>query len=423
MTISTQTPLEALFSVKLGHPVRAGEVVQVPVDVIMAHDATLALLIESFERLNCTIDNPARVMVTCDHFCPPARIDWADLQRTVIDFSTRHNLDLRMYQGICHQLLLEDPRVLPGSILVGADSHTTLAGAVGAFATGLGATDILGCLATGQTWFRIPESVRITITGRRQPWVMGRDIALHLLGHFGEDGASYRALDIVDRTDDGLPIESRAAITCMATEMGAKAALFMPDAVTAAFLRERQSDAVIMPEWPTDAAYLKTFAIDAGAIDSLIACPHSPANISDVRDVAGTPVQQVYIGSCAGGRLEDFAIAAHMLRGRTVAPGMKAIAVPSSVAVMQSAMHHGYLQTMLEAGVCISNPSCGACGGIDKGVLGAGETAVMTSTRNFQGRLGPRDSAVYLASTAVCAATALIGRITHPAEVWREEGA
>jgi len=406
---------------KAGRPVRAGEVVTLPVDVIMAHDATLALLIDEFTRLGCAVRDPDRVMVTCDHFAPPARIDWADLQRAVIDFSQRRGLDLRLYQGICHQLLLEDRRVTPGTLLVGADSHTTLAGAVGAVATGLGATDILACLATGETWFRVPESIGVTLTGAPKPWVMGRDAALYLLGHFGEAGAGYRALELRDRTANGLTMDSRAAICCMATEMGAKAALFVPDAVTAAFLRARDGAPWTFPDEDA-AACAETLTIALDALDSLIACPHSPANIAGVREVEGTPLHQVYIGSCAGGRLEDFAMAAAIVAGRTVAPGLKVIAVPSSVTVMREAMRRGYIHTLLDAGVCVSNPSCGACGGIDKGVLGSGETALMTSTRNFQGRLGPRDSAVYLASTAVCAASALTGRITHPADVWWEEG-
>jgi 3-isopropylmalate/(R)-2-methylmalate dehydratase large subunit len=424
MAICTQTLLEAQFSARLGRPVRAGEVVQSTVDVIMAHDATAALFIKEFAELGCTVHGPERVMVTCDHFSPPARIDWAGLQRSVIDFALQHQLDLRMNQGICHQLLLEDPRVMPGSIVVGADSHTVAAGAVGSFATGLGATDILGCLATGETWFRIPESIRITFTGARRPWVMGRDLALHLLGGFGEAGASYRVLELWDHTDDGLPMDSRAAISCMATEMGAKAAMFVPDAVTADYIHRRNGLETpppwVLPDTRTaPGVYESLLVVDAGSVDSLVASPHSPANVAPVGDTP-VEVQQVYIGSCASGRIEDLAAAAAILRGRTVARGLKVIAVPSSVSVMQEAIRRGYLQTLLDAGVCVSNPSCGACGGLDKGILAPGETALMTSTRNFQGRLGPRDSFVYLASAATCAASAITGVITHPAVFWPE---
>jgi 3-isopropylmalate/(R)-2-methylmalate dehydratase large subunit len=421
MTICTQPLLESLFSARLGHPVRAGEVVQTPVDLVMAHDATLSLLIEDFERLGQTIRFPERFMVTCDHFAPPARIDWANLQREVLAFVRRHDVpDLRMYQGICHQLLLEDPRLLPGTVTVGADSHTLLAGAVGGFATGLGATDILAVLATGETWFQVPASVQIRLTGRRKPWVMGRDVAFHLLGHFGEDGAGYRALELWDDTDDGLSMDARAAITCMSTEMGAKAALFAPDATTRAFLtaRDGRVPEMPLPPRPSDTVYIDAMTIDVGALDSLVACPFSPANVHPVREVEPVPLDEVYIGSCAGGRLEDLALAARMLAGRQVARGLKVIAVPSSVSIMQAAMAAGYLQTLLDAGVCVSNPSCGACGGIDKGVLAAGDRALMTSTRNFRGRLGPRDSEVYLASTATAAASALTGRLTAPEEVW-----
>ncbi len=421
MTMHSQTLLESLFSRKLGRPVQTGEVIQTPVDLVMAHDATFALLLDDFDRLDCAVWDRDRLLIACDHFTPPARIDWANLQKSVLEFARRHRVpDVRMYQGICHQLLLEDARVQPETILVGADSHTTLAGAVGCFATGLGATDILGCLATGETWFKVPQSIRVTVTGRRRPWVMGRDVALRLLEILGEDGASYQALELHDRTDDGLPMDSRAAISCMAPEMGAKAAIFVPDAVTAAYLDARDGSSVTPPPPPAAAAgYCRRLDIACDTLESLVACPHSPASVVPVATVGHVPLDQVYIGSCAGGRLEDFAMAARLLQGRHVAPLLKVIAVPSSVNVFQAAIAHGYLQTLLAAGVCVSNPSCGACGGIDKGVLAGGDVALTTTTRNFQGRLGAADSQVYLASTATCAASAITGRITSPAEVWQ----
>lgn len=420
MQTRTLTLLEGIFAMKLGRPVFPGDEVMMPVDLVMAHDATAALLIEDFERLGCSVWNPDKFVITCDHFSPPPRIDWADLQKQVVQFAKRNGIsDVRMNTGICHQLMLEDRRVLPGQILVGADSHTVTAGAVGCFATGLGATDILGCLATGQTWFRVPESVQVNIQGQLRPWVTGRDLALHLLLHFGEEGASYRVLELWDRTAHGLSMDNRAAITCMATEMGAKAALFVPDATTEAYLRARNGYEPPMIPAPLEGAeYAETLIVDVDIVPSLVACPHSPANVAPATTVADVALDEVYIGSCASGRLEDLAIAARILRGKKVAAGLKVVAVPSSVPIMQQAIAQGYIQTLLDAGVCVSNPSCGACGGIDKGVLANGDVALTTTTRNFQGRLGPRDSAVYLASTATCAASALTGRITPPEEVW-----
>lgn len=424
MTLSTQTQLESLFSMAVGHTVRAGEVVEVPVDLVMGHDATLALAISDFDRLSCSLWDNTRMLITCDHFAPPARSDHADLQKSVLQFAERHQIpDLHVYQGICHQLTLEDSRVQPGRIVVGADSHTLLAGAVGCFATGLGATDILGCMVSGKTWFRVPESLRITFSGRRRPWVMGRDLALDLLGMFGESGASYQALELWDRTQDGLGMDSRAAICCMATEMGAKAALFTPDEITRDFLQRRDHD-ILFPFPPVEVdegSYEENLQIDVGAVDSLVAKPHSPANVCPVEEVKGTRLDEVYIGSCSGGRLEDFAMAANLLAGKKVARGLKVIAVPSSVSVQRQVIALGYFQILSEAGVCISNPSCGACGKLDKGVLATGDVALTTSTRNFQGRLGPRESEVYLASTATCAASAVTGYITSPADVWEEK--
>jgi len=423
MALSTLTQLESLFSTAVGRTVHAGEVVETSVDLVMGHDATLALAIADFERLSCSLWDNSRMLIACDHFAPPVRSDHADLQKSVLQFAARHQVpDLHMYRGICHQLLLEDTRVQPGRIVVGADSHTLLAGAVGCFATGLGATDILGCLVTGKTWFRVPESLRVTFTGRRKPWVMGRDLALHLLGRLGESGASYQALEMWDGTKDDLAMDSRAAICCMATEMGAKAALFTPDEITRDFLQRRDDD-ILLPFPPVaidEERYVDSLDIDVGNVDSLVAKPHSPANVCPVAEVKGTPLDEVFIGSCAGGRLEDFAMAAKLLAGKTVARGLKVIAVPASVTVQRQAIALGYFQLLSEAGVCLCNPSCGACGKLDKGVLATGDTVLSTSTRNFQGRMGPRDSAIYLASTATCAASAVTGYITPPADVWEE---
>lgn len=424
MKLSSQTQLESLFSTAVGRTVRAGEVVEAPVDLVMGHDATLALAIADFERLSCRLWDNTRMLIACDHFAPPVRADHADLQKSVLRFAEKHGIaDLHVYQGICHQLTLEDSRVQPGCIVVGADSHTLLAGAVGCFATGLGATDILGCMVSGKTWFRVPESLRITFNGRRKPWVMGRDLALDLLGRFGESGAGYRALELWDHTQDGLGMDSRAAICCMATEMGAKAALFTPDEITRDFLQHRDlSTHIPFPPVEVDErAYAENLHIDVGTVDSLVAKPHSPANVCPVEEVAGTRLDEVYIGSCSGGRLEDFAIAANLLAGKKVARGLKVIAVPSSVTVQHQAIELGYFQILTEAGVCVSNPSCGACGKLDKGVLATGDVALTTTTRNFQGRLGPRESEVYLASTATCAASAVTGYITPPAEIWEEK--
>jgi len=423
MALSTQTQLESLFSTAVGRTVRAGEVVETPVDLVMGHDATLALAIADFERLSCSLWDPNRLLITCDHFAPPVRSDHADLQKSVLQFAARQNVpSLHLYRGICHQIMLEDSRVQPGRIVVGADSHTLVAGAVGCFATGLGATDILGCMVSGKTWFRVPESLSVTFTGSRKPWVMGRDLALHLLGIFGESGASYRALEMWDGTRDGIGMDSRAAICCMATEMGAKAALFTPDEITRDYLQKRDKDLLLPfpPVTADKALYPEGLEVDAGSVDSLVAKPHSPANVCPVEEVKGTRLDEVYIGSCSGGRLEDFAMAAKLLSGKKVARGLKVIAVPSSVTVLNEIIGLGYHQTLLDAGVCIGNPSCGACGKLDKGVLATGDVALTTTTRNFQGRMGPRDSSIYLASTATCAASAVTGCITPPAEVWEE---
>lgn len=398
---------------------------EVQPDLVLGHDATIALIVDRIARSGRPLADPARLFLVADHFAPPSTVDRANILRRFLDFVKDSGLleaggTLEMMQGICHQVLVESVRCAPGSVIVGADSHTTMAGAVGAFATGLGSTDILAVLLTGKTWLEVPPSIRVDCMGQMPPWLRGKDLALWLLGQHGEAGARGAALEL---SGAGVPMDGRLTLCNMAVELGANNGVWVPDAVSQAWCAARGAGG-----WPDDiersdlqpdpdADYLSHHSLALESLAPQVAAPFSPANVHAVSDVAGEEVHQVFIGSCAGGRLEELADAARLLAGHRVPPLMKLVVTPSSTAVYKAALKLGYIETLLDAGAVVTNASCGACGGIDKGLVAAGEVCLSTSNRNFRGRMGDRDARVFLGSGLVAAATALRGRITDPREV------
>lgn len=406
----------AILSAKAGHAVRPGETVEAAVDLLMGHDGTFPLGLDTIEAEGLTAFDPAKILLVCDHFAPPATVERAAIQKLQIDYARRSGLPLALNAGICHQLLLEHPLALPGRIIIGADSHTVTAGALGALATGVGTTDFLTAMATGHLWLRVPAAVKIVLTGRLSPHVMGKDIALEILRRFGSDGCIYKSLEFFDHTVQGLAMDHRAAVSNMSVETGAKCGIWNPDSGLREYLFMVRHQEV---PWPAvtvdDADYEQVVTIDCTGLPSLVAAPHDPGNVDTVARYAGRPVDQVFLGSCTAGRLEDLRIAAAILRGRTVAPFVKVIVIPGSTAVLLEALRRGYIQDLLAAGAVVANPSCGPCCNIDKGLLAPGEVCLSTSNRNFPGRMGAPDSFVYLASPATAAATALTGVITDPA--------
>jgi 3-isopropylmalate/(R)-2-methylmalate dehydratase large subunit len=359
-----------------------------------------------------------KILVTLDHFAPPSTVERANIVKDVLSFIEDQGItNCRTYEGICHQLLVEGSWVGPGMVVLGADSHTTTAGALGCLATGMGSTDILYTLVTGRSWLRPPEAVRVDLTGDLPPYVTGKDIALALLGGSGEGGFLYKALEFYD-SNGAIPMDDRFAICNMVVEGGAKNGLFNPDEITWGYLEKRDGNGRRFP-WSLhgEARYEEAIEIDLSYLRPNLALPHSPARVVDVTEAHGEHIQQVFIGSCTGGRLRDLEATAHILRGRRVAPGMRLLVVPASQQIYQEAIEKGYIQAIVEAGGVILNPSCGPCGGIDKGMLGAGERCLSTSNRNFQGRMGDPSSLVYLASPLTAAATAVRGEITDPREM------
>jgi 3-isopropylmalate/(R)-2-methylmalate dehydratase large subunit len=397
---------------------REGGYLRVAVDFVLLHDPTCALLLTDLRELGATIWDKTKVLLTVDHFAPPSSVERANIVKDVLSFVEHEGIaNCRTYEGICHQLLVEGPWLGPGMVVVGADSHTTTAGALGCVATGMGSTDILYTLVTGRTWLRPPEAVRVDLIGDMHPYVMGKDIALELLGRAGEGGFLYKALEFYD-LDVVIPIDDRFTICNMVVEGGAKNGLFYPDEITWSYLMERDGNGRQFPwSFTGEARYEETLEIALTTLTPQVALPHSPAHVVDVGEVAGERIDQVFIGSCTGGRLRDLDEAAYVLKGKKVAPGIRLLVSPASQRIYREAIERGHIQAIVEAGGVILNPSCGPCGGIDKGILGAGEQCLSTSNRNFQGRMGDPSSRVYLVSPLTAAASAVKGEITDPREV------
>jgi 3-isopropylmalate dehydratase large subunit len=386
---------------------------RVRIDALLGHDATTALLIDEFERRKLTIWDRERVLLTNDHFSPPASIERADISNKFLCFARERKIThLMLDRGICHQLLVEHALCQPGSLIVGADSHTIMGGGVGACATGMGSSDILFALATGTTWLRRPATIRILFQGALGSQCSGRDIVLELLRVLGEAGGQYRSLEFHDFTEPRLSQDDRFAIANMAVELGAKFGVFVPDEVTLAYCTQRDGRAPANLVYPDhDAVYERTLQIDLGTLSPRIAKPWSPGNVVAVNEMEEVPISVAFLGSCSSGRLTDLRDAALEVAGRTVHPTVRFVVIPASVEVFKQALRAGYVTTLTEAGAIFNHSSCGPCGGIDKGVLGAQDVCISTSNRNFRGRMGHWESRTYLASARTVARAALSGRI------------
>jgi homoaconitate hydratase family protein len=398
---------------------------RIPVDLVLGHDATIALLIERFHKAGRRIWDPSRCFFAADHFTPPSTPERADILQRYLAFMKEQAVsDELVYRGISHQLLVEDRRCQPGMVICGADSHTVMAGALGCFASGMGSTDILALLLTGEVILSVPDSIRIDFSGTLPDWLFGKDLALEIIRRLGEGGAVDRSLEYHDRTSTGLPMESRLTIANMAVEAGATNGVFVPDDTLRRYLAERDAaagplagfeGAWLLPD--ETAPYADRLHVDVDALRPLVALPGDLGRIVAAEDAEPRPVHQVFIGSCAGGRLEDLAAAARVLRGRQVAPGVRLVVTPASQRVFHACVRNGIFEVLSAAGAMITNSSCGACGGIDKGLIGAGEVCVSTSNRNFRGRMGSNDGLIYLASPLTAAAAAVTGRICDPRSV------
>jgi len=401
--------------------VRPGDLVEVSVDVVLANDITAPIALREFESLGVSrVFDPAKVVLVADHFAPNKDIKSAEQCKVMREFARAqgilHHYDVgRM--GIEHVLLPEQGLVLPGDVVVGADSHTCTYGALGAFATGMGSTDIAVAMATGSIWMRVPETLRIEYTGTLQPWVGGKDLILYTIGQIGVSGALYMAMEFAGPVVESLPMAERFTMSNMAIEAGGKAGLFAVDDATRAYVAGRATRDYRVFASDPDAVYARVLTLDVTSMEPQVAFPHLPENVHPVCKAAGIKIDQAVIGSCTNGRLEDLRIAAQILAGRHVHPDVRCIVIPGTQQVYLDALREGLVETFIEAGAVVSTPTCGPCLGGHMGILAAGERAISTTNRNFRGRMGHPDSEVYLSSPAVAAASAIAGTIVHPDEV------
>ncbi|MDR2771647.1 MAG: 3-isopropylmalate dehydratase large subunit [Clostridiales Family XIII bacterium] len=397
----------------------AGDILWVDVDRAMMDDI-LGPRVEIAEGLKAFGDavwDADKVVIISDHYTPPASVKQAEIVKFTRDWAAAHNIrNYFEFVGPCHQIMAERGFVSPGSVVLGTDSHTCMGGALGAFATGVGSTEMLGVLVTGKTWLRVPETIRVEWSGELPAGVMAKDLSLKTIGMIGHAGATYKAVEYVGTAISKLPVDERMAIANMAVEMGAKAGLMECDAKTEAFLNGKLAETHRAETSDADAVYCESFDFDAGTLAPMIACPHEVDNVFDVRDVRGTDIDQAYLGSCTGGRLHDLRIAANLVKGRRKADGIRFLVSPASQEIWEAAEKEGVLGVLAEAGAVILAPTCGVCVGLHSGLLGAGERCISSSNRNFIGRMGSKDAEIYLGSPLSVAAAALAGRIADSRE-------
>ena len=403
------------------HEVKAGQFVYADVDIALGNDITAPIAIREFEKVGARkVFDREKVVLVPDHFTPNKDIKSAEQCRILREFAARHKLT-HYYEvgcmGVEHALLPEQGVVGPGDLIIGADSHTCTYGALGAFSTGVGSTDLAAVMATGKVWLKVPQTIRFTFTGRRNRWVGGKDFILYTIGQIGVDGALYAAMEFAGEAISELPMEDRLTMCNMAIEAGGKNGIIAFDAVTESYVAERAERPYKSYAGDPDATYKAEHVFDASAIELQVALPHLPSNARPVRECTDIRIDQVVIGSCTNGRLSDMTIAAELLRGKKVAPGVRLIVIPATQEVYLESMRRGYLETFVTAGGVVSTPTCGPCLGGHMGVLGEGERALATTNRNFVGRMGHTGSEVCLCGPAVAAASAITGRITHPEEV------
>lgn len=411
-----KTIAEKIFSEHSGKDVRAGDLVIANVDFIMGQDGTAPLAINSFQEMGGEkVFDPSKIAFVIDHSAPSPNEGVSSLHKLMREFASKQGILLYdIGNGVCHQLIPEQGHVLPGDLVIGADSHTCTYGAINAFSTGVGSTDLAAGIISGKLWFKVPETIKFLCEGVLPPGVFSKDLILFLIGDIGADGATYLAAEYGGEAISAMEVEERFTIANMAIEMGAKAGLMEFDEKVKKWITgrsERQPRPVFADP---DATYLEIRKYDVSRLEPQIACPHTVDNVSPVREVEGLPIQQAFIGTCTNGRINDLRIAAKILAGKKVASGVRLIVAPSSRRVFLEAMKEGIIQVLVEAGAAIVTPGCGPCVGTHNGVPSDGEVVLSTANRNFKGRMGNSKAFIYLASPATVAASAVAGRVADP---------
>jgi 3-isopropylmalate/(R)-2-methylmalate dehydratase large subunit len=401
--------------------ITAGQLINAKVDIALGNDITAPIAIKEFKKAHGEkVFDKNKIALVLDHFTPNKDISSAQQCKFIREFALEQKIT-HFYEGgqvgVEHALLPEKGIVLPGDLVIGADSHTCTYGALGAFATGVGSTDLAAAMLTGELWFKVPRSIKFVINGKMPKWVSGKDLILNIIGRIGVDGALYQAMEFTGKTISKLPMADRLSMANMAIEAGAKNGIFAPDAITTQYVENRAKRPYKFYCSDADAVYSDTIEIDASKLEPQVAFPHLPSNVKGVSLAGNVKIDQSLIGSCTNGRIEDLRIAAQIFKNRKASSNVRLIVVPATPFIFKQALQEGLLEIFLNAGAVISPPSCGACLGGHLGILAEGERAIATTNRNFVGRMGHPKSEVYLASPAVAAASAVLGRIASPAEL------
>ncbi len=419
-----QTITEKIFSEHVGREVKAGEIIRCDIDMVIGNDITTPISIRAFEESGATkLAKPDNFSIVMDHFIPAKDIASANQAKISREFAYKHDLKLFFDEkdmGIEHALLPEKGLVIPGDVIIGADSHTCTHGALGAFATGMGSTDLAFAMITGGNWFRVPESIKVIFSGKPGEHVYGKDLILEIIRQIGVDGALYQTLEFTGDTIQYLDMDDRFSLCNMAIEAGAKSGIVAVDDITKEFLKDK--DLRDEPKYhysDADAFYVKTIEIDVSKLSPIIAYPHLPSNGKSIEKAVSDnlAIDQVFIGSCTNGRLGDLRIAAKIVKGKRVARKTRMIVTPATQKILKQAEKEGLIDILIDAGAVVSNPTCGACLGGYMGILGDDEVCISTTNRNFVGRMGARSSKIYLANSAVAAASAIAGKIVDPREI------
>jgi len=409
------TLIEDILSRKAGQPVQAGEIVLVDVDYIMSHDNTTPLAIKAFREIGKPIHDKSKIVLHFDHAYPAPNLLAAQNHKNILDFVREQDLPYLFKQGVCHQVMIEEGFVTPSAVIIGADSHSNTYGALGAFGTGLGSTEIGVAWVTGKAWFKVPETIRVELHGQAPPGMYAKDVMIYLAGLLGMDGATYRSVEFGGDYIASLPMHERIIFANMSTEIGAKCGLIAADQTTVDYL-ENHTPAegpfdLIQPDSPR---YERVLEVDVSDLEPQVACHPDVDNAHPLEEVAGLPIHQVYIGTCTNARYADLEVAAEILKGQQVNRFTRVIVTPASNRIYQQALQNGLIEIFMQAGCTVTQPGCGACIGRHGGILAPGERALTTMNRNFIGRMGSPEAEIYLASPATAAASALTGVITDP---------
>lgn len=401
--------------------VEAGQLIEADLDLVLGNDVTTPVAIHEMVKFNKDeVFDKDKIAMVMDHFTPNKDIKSAEHCKCVREYACAHNITNFFdvgEMGIEHALLPEKGLIVAGETCIGADSHTCTYGALGAFSTGVGSTDMAAGMATGKAWFKVPSAIKFVLTGKPSKWVSGKDVILHIIGLIGVDGALYKSMEFVGDGIANLSMDDRFSMANMAIEAGAKNGIFPVDDQTTAYMKEHSVKEYTVYEADEDAVYDETYTIDLSTLEPTVAFPHLPENTKPISEVPEIKIDQVVIGSCTNGRIEDLRVAARILEGKKCAKGLRVIVIPATQAIYLQAMEEGLLKIFIEAGAVVSTPTCGPCLGGHMGILAAGEKAVATTNRNFVGRMGHVDSEIYLASPAVAAASAITGKISAPQEI------